>query len=208
MMDPFNEPLVGLDNWASCLEDPELVVMTKSLRNMRNILLSFFINSTYPLKQHFGSRSGSTSIPAPDPDLDPLRFLSSEPDPDPSKKALIWIQVASKLFRVKSITKCLCYLRNAFSKFWRLKKNLICPTWISLWKIWKIGTRIRIHFGTGSGSTFSKCGSEDPDPDPLLRKGGSEDPDPIFQNVDPRIRIRIRIHVKMRWIRNAVANYT
>ena len=34
---------------------------------------------------------------------------------------------------------------------------LICPTWISLWKI---GTRI--HFGTGSGSTFSKCGSEDP----------------------------------------------
>ena len=36
-------------------------------------------------------------------------------------------------------------------------------------------------FGTGSGSTFSKCGSEDPDPDPLLRKGGSEDPDP-----DPR----------------------
>ena len=33
----------------------------------------------------------------------------------------------------------------------------------------------------------SKCGSEDPDPDPLLL------------NVDPRIRI----HVKMRWIRNA-----
>ena len=28
----------------------------------------------------------------------------------------------------------------------------------------KIGTRIRIQFGTGSGSTFSKCGSEDPDP--------------------------------------------
>ena len=78
---------------------------------------------------------------------------------------------------------------------------VICPTWISLWKIWKIGTRIRIHFGTGSGSTFSKCGSEDPDPDPLLRKGGSEDPDPLFPNVDPRIRIRI--HVKMRWIRNA-----
>ena len=77
---------------------------------------------------------------------------------------------------------------------------VICPTWISLWKIWKIGTRIRIHFGTGSGSTFSKCGSEDPDP--LLRKGGSEDPDPLFPNVDPRIRIRI--HVKMRWIRNAV----
>ena len=30
----------------------------------------------------------------------------------------------------------------------------------------KKGTRIRIHFGTGSGSTFSKCGSQDPDPDP------------------------------------------
>ena len=38
--------------------------------------------------------SGSTSIPAPDP----LRFLSS--DPDPLKKALIWIRVALKLFRV------------------------------------------------------------------------------------------------------------
>ena len=72
---------------------------------------------------------------------------------------------------------------------------LICPTWISLWKIWKIGTRLRIHFG--SGSTFSKCGSEDPDP--LLRKGKSENPDPLFPNVDPKIRI----HVKMRWIRNA-----
>ena len=23
--------------------------------------------------------------------------------------------------------------------------NVICPTWISLWKIWKIGTRIRIR---------------------------------------------------------------
>ena len=46
----------------------------------------------------------------------------------------------------------------------------------------KIGTLIRIHFGTGSGSTFSKCGFEDLDPDPL------------FPNVDPRIRI----HVKMR----------
>ena len=55
--------------------------------------------------------------------------------------------------------------------------------------------RIRIH--------FFQCGSEDPDPDPLLRKGGSEnlDPDPLFPNVDPRIRIRT--HVKMSWIRNA-----
>ena len=60
-------------------------------------------------------------------------------------------------------------------------------------------TRIRIYFGPGSGSTFSKCGSENPDP--LSRKGGSEDPDPLLPNVDPRIRIRI--HVKMRWIRNA-----
>ena len=78
---------------------------------------------------------------------------------------------------------------------------VICPTWISLWKI---GTRIRIHFGPGSGFTFSKCGYEDPDPDPLLRKGGSEDPNPhpLFPNVDPRIRIL----VKMRWIRNADRN--
>ena len=45
--------------------------------------------------------------------------------------------------------------------------------------------RIWIHFGTGSVSTFSKC--------------GSEGPDPLFPNVDSRIRI----HVKMRWIRNA-----
>ena len=59
---------------------------------------------------------------------------------------------------------------------------------------------------SGSGSTISKCGSEDPDPDPLLQKGGSEDPDPdsLFPNVDRRIRIRI--HVKMRWIRNAASN--
>ena len=78
----------------------------------------------------------------------------------------------------------------------------------------KIGTPIRIrnriHSGLGSGSTFSKGGSEDPDPDPLFPKGGSEDPDPLFPkggfkdpdplypNVDPRIRIQI--HVKMRWI--------
>ena len=42
----------------------------------------------------------------------------------------------------------------------------------------------------------------DPDPDPLLRKGGSKDPDPLFPIVDPRIRI----HVKMRWIRNDDCN--
>ena len=65
-----------------------------------------------------------------------------------------------------------------------------------------MGTLIRIHFGPGSGSIFSKCGSQDPNP--LLRKGGSEDPDPLSPNVDPRIRIRI--HVKMRWIRNAAFN--
>ena len=63
--------------------------------------------------QRFGSGSGSTSIPA----SNPLRFLSS--DPDPLQKALIWIRVTPKLFRVKSKTKCFCYLRNAFSKFWR-----------------------------------------------------------------------------------------
>ena len=57
---------------------------------------------------------------------------------------------------------------------------------------------------SNTNTTFSKCGSEDPDLDPLLRKGGSEDPDPLFPNVDPRIRIRI--HIKMRWIRNAVRN--
>ena len=69
-------------------------------------------------------------------------------------------------------------------------KQLICLTWISLWKIWKKGTRnrIRIHFGTGSGSTMTER---------WLRGSGS-----TFPNVDPRIRIRI--HVKMRWIRNAV----
>ena len=68
-----------------------------------------------------GSGSRSTSIPTPDPDPDPLRFISSDPDPypDPLKKALIWIQLAPKLCRVKSKTKCFCYLRNAFSKFWR-----------------------------------------------------------------------------------------
>ena len=48
---------------------------------------------------------------------------------------------------------------------------------------------IRIHFGPVPDFTFSIC----------LRKGGSEDPDPLFPNVDPRIRI----HVKMRWIPNA-----
>ena len=48
---------------------------------------------------------------------------------------------------------------------------------------------------------ISKGGSEDLDP--LFRKGGSEDPDPdpVFQNVDPGIRIRN--HDKMRWIRNS-----
>ena len=40
--------------------------------------------------QRFGSGPGSNWIPAPDP----LRFLF--PDPDPLKKALIWIRVAPK----------------------------------------------------------------------------------------------------------------
>ena len=59
------------------------------------------------------------------------------------------------------------------------KKNIIEKKCIQI--------RIRIHFGPGSGFTFSKCGSEDPDP--LLQKGGSEDPDPLYPNVDPRIHI-------------------
>ena len=70
---------------------------------------------------------------------------------------------------------------------------VICPDMNFFMK-----NRNRIHFGTGSGS---KCGTEDPDP--LIRKGGSENPDPLFPNVDPRIRIQI--HVKMRWIRNTVS---
>ena len=48
-----------------------------------------------------------------------------------------------------------------------------------------------IRFGPGSGHTISK--------------GESEDPDPLFPNVDPRIRLRI--NVKMRWIRNAAPVY-
>ena len=36
-------------------------------------------------------------------------------------------------------------------------------------------------------------------------KNRYSDPDPLFPNVVPRIRIRI--HVKMRWIRNAGFNY-
>ena len=74
----------------------------------------------------------------------------------------------------------------------------------------KIVTRsqIRIHLGPGFEFTISKDGSEDPDSDPLFPKGGSEDPDPdpLYPTVDPKIRIRIRIHVKMRWIRN-LGNY-
>ena len=51
---------------------------------------------------------------------------------------------------------------------------------------------------------YSKYSDPNPDPDPLLWKGGSEDPDPLLPNVDPRIRIRI--HIKMRWIRNGAVN--
>ena len=81
-----------------------------------------FLRSSVSDPLHFaGSGSTSTPAPDPDPDLDPLRLLSSDPDPDPDplKKALIWIRVTPKLFRVKIKTKCFCYLRNAFSKFWR-----------------------------------------------------------------------------------------
>ena len=114
-------------------------------------------------------------------------------EPDPLEKALMWIGVAPKLCSVKSKTKCLCYLRNAFFYIFSVTEIsiVICHNR-------KIGTRIRIYVGPGSGSTLSKCGSEDPHP--LLRKGWSEDPDPLFPNVDPRIWI----HIKMRWIRNAV----
>ena len=54
----------------------------------------------------------------------------------------------------------------------------------------KKGTRNRIHFGTGSGSTFSKCGSEDPDADPLIRKDGSGStfPKSVSQDPDPDSR--------------------
>ena len=63
-----------------------------------------------------------------------------------------------------------------------------------------------INFGSGSKSTISKGGSEDSDQ--LFRKGGSEDPDPdrLLSNVDPRIRNRVQINVKMRWIGNAAGN--
>ena len=55
-----------------------------------------------------------------------------------------------------------------------------------------------MHFRTQIRVHFSKSGAEDPDP--LLWKGRSEDLDQFFPNVDSRIWIRI--HVKMRWIRN------
>jgi hypothetical protein len=32
------------------------------------------------------------------------------------------------------------------------------------------------------------------------------DPDPLVRGMDPRIRIRIRIHPKMSWIRNIAKN--
>ena len=100
--------------------------------NQKNIIFFFSVSDPDPDPLHFsGSGSGSTSIPAPDPypDPDPLRFLSSDPDPDPLKKALIWIRVTPKLFRVKSKTKCFCYLRNAFLNFGGNKISIvICPT--------------------------------------------------------------------------------
>ena len=63
------------------------------------------------------------------------------------------------------------------------------------------------HFNLSDMNFFMKnMKNRYSDPDPLLRKGGSEDQDPdqLFPNVDPRIRIRI--HVKVRWIRNAAPN--
>ena len=67
---------------------------------LSNVSFPYVFDATDPL--HLAG-SGSTSIPALDPD--PLRFLSS--DPDPLKKALIWIRIAPKLFRVKSKTMSL-----------------------------------------------------------------------------------------------------
>ena len=75
---------------------------------LSNVSFPYVFDATDPL--HLAG-SGSTSIPALDPDS----------DPDPLNKALIWVRIAPKLFRVtlKSKTKCYCYRRNAFSKFWR-----------------------------------------------------------------------------------------
>ena len=57
-------------------------------------------------------------------------------------------------------------------------------------------TLIRIYFEPRSGSTFSKDGSEDPDP--LSRKGGSQDPDPVpRQNeMDPQHCLKVRVNCK------------
>ena len=72
-----------------------LIDRTRENRNttMPCILKCILISVANPDPLHLHG-SGTTYIPAsdPDPDPDPLRFLSS--DPDPLKKALIWIRVA------------------------------------------------------------------------------------------------------------------
>jgi hypothetical protein len=46
----------------------------------------------------------------------------------------------------------------------------------------------------------SRIRIQDPDPDP--------NQDPLVRGMDPRIRIRIRIHSKMSWIRNTAPTQT
>ena len=117
-----------------------------------------------------GSGSRKKNEVDTDPDLDPLRFLF--PDQDPLKKALIWIRVEPnpKLCRVKSKTKCFCYLRMPFLNFGG-NKNKYCnlsdmdpnPLFPN------VDPKIRIHY-LGKvypkiQSTIPKCGAQDPDPD-------------------------------------------
>ena len=93
--------------------------------NVQPLLLHLPLQTRVPALKNKGGLVSSVS----DPDPDPLHLAGSgstlilasdlDPDPDPLKKALIWIRVTPKLFRVKIKTKCFCYLRNAFSKFWR-----------------------------------------------------------------------------------------
>jgi hypothetical protein len=47
---------------------------------------------------------------------------------------------------------------------------------------------------------ISRIRIQDPDPDL------NQDPDPLVRGMDPRVRILIRIHPKMSWIRNTDRN--
>ncbi len=46
-----------------------------------------------------------------------------------------------------------------------------------------------------------------PDPNPDMDSDPDPDMDSLFRGLDPGIRIRIRIHRKMSWIRNIAHNY-